>query len=93
MFLGGLNCLYIPKVADLSPIHFRKQTNKAKDGTKPDLNIGETRVLLWFRAKSTTLKMGPYFLLVGAHFVENDEQLWWNVVKKMMMVTKMYGDI
>ena len=30
------------KVADLSPIHFPKQS--ATDGTKLDLNIGETRV-------------------------------------------------
>ena len=32
----------INKVADLSPIHFRKQS--ATDGTKLDLKIGETRV-------------------------------------------------
>ena len=30
------------KVADLSPIYFRKQS--ATDGTKKDLNIRETRV-------------------------------------------------
>ena len=33
---------YLYKVADLSSRHFRKQS--ATDGTKPDLNIGETRV-------------------------------------------------
>ena len=48
-----LNHLFFYEVADLSPIHLRKQT--ATDGTKLDLNIGETRVWLWFRAKSTTL--------------------------------------
>ncbi len=36
--------------------HFRKLS--ATDGTKLDLNIGETRVWLWFRAKSTTLQGG-----------------------------------
>ena len=37
-----LQNLFNNKVADLSPIHFRKQA--ATDGTKLDLNIGETRV-------------------------------------------------
>ena len=32
--------LPLDKLADLSPIHFRKTS--ATDGTKPDLNIGET---------------------------------------------------
>ena len=32
----------ITKIADLSPIHFRKQA--ATDGTKLDINIGDTRV-------------------------------------------------
>ena len=32
------------KVADLSPIYTCSETNKATDGTKLDLNIGETRV-------------------------------------------------
>ena len=33
---------WVYKVADLAPIHFRKQS--ATDGTKPDLNMGETSV-------------------------------------------------
>ena len=37
----------------LSPIHFRKHA--ATDGTYTDLNIGETSLCHWFRAKSTTL--------------------------------------
>ena len=47
------------KVADLSPIDFRKQVVTA--GLSRHLNIGETRVWrLWFRAKSTTLAFSRF---------------------------------
>ena len=43
------------KVADLSPIHFRKQS--ARDGFSGDLNIGEARV---WRLDSGTMESETY---------------------------------
>ena len=33
----------------ICPLYILKETNKATDGTTRDLNIGETRIWLWFR--------------------------------------------
>ena len=51
---------YIFKIADLSPIHFRKQS--ATDGTKPDLNIGETKV--WRLDSGPNLILETYIFLL-----------------------------
>ena len=46
--------------------------NKTTDGTKPDLNIGETRDCLWFRAKPTTLLGGGFkYVLFSPLFGED----------------------
>ena len=47
------------KVADLSPLHFRKQA--ATDGTKLDLNIGETRVWRLYNPEDGGLFVGIFW--------------------------------
>ncbi len=39
------------------PKHLRKQTSKATDGTKLEINLGDLAALI-FRAKSKTLMLG-----------------------------------